>query len=173
MICKVDCAFSESLRTNTVTPASSLKNSATYKWFSKAYVKFEEKLSDEFTEREINEISDSLSANVDGGKIETIASLFQTLFRYWCSNMKVSRRVDKNNTNVECFDTECSNVKKEKFKFLNLFSETGYQYIYKNLDSFVINSNISCDHKPKVTKHHYVNRLKSQLMIKKVSGLWL
>ena len=91
VICKVDCAFKESLRTDTVTLVSSLTNSATYKWFSKAYVKFEKKLSDEFTEREINEMSDSLSANVDGSKIDTVASLFQNLFGYWCSNMDVSR----------------------------------------------------------------------------------
>ena len=90
VICKVDCAFNESFRTNTIILASSLTNSATYKWFSKAYEKFEEKLSDEFTEREIYEISDSLSASVDGGKIDTIVSLFQNLFGYWCSNMKVS-----------------------------------------------------------------------------------
>ena len=66
VICKVSSAFNESLRTNTVTPASSVTNSATYKWFSKAYAKFEEKLSVEFTECKINKISDLLSADVDG-----------------------------------------------------------------------------------------------------------
>ena len=80
VICKVNCVFNESFRTNTVTPTSSLTNSATYKWFSKAYAKFEEKLSDEFTERKINKISDSLSTDVDGGKIDTIASLFDSKF---------------------------------------------------------------------------------------------
>ena len=103
-----------------------MTNSATYKWFSKAYAKFEEKLSDEFCERKINKIFDSLSADDDGGKIDTIASLFQNLFGYWCSNMKVSRRAGKDNTHVEWY--ECRNVKKEKFKFLNLFAKTGYQY---------------------------------------------
>ena len=31
VICKVNCVFNESFRTNTVTPTSSLTNSATYK----------------------------------------------------------------------------------------------------------------------------------------------
>ena len=131
VICKVDCAFDENLRSKTVTPTSSATNSATYKWFSKAYAKFEEKLSDEVTERKINEISDLLSADVDGGKIDTIASLFQNLFGYWCSNIKVSRQAGKDNTHVEWYDTECRNVKTEKFKFLNLFAKTGYQYFYE------------------------------------------
>ena len=87
VICKVNCAFNESLRTNTIIPASSMINSATYKWLSKASAKFE--LLDEFTERKINKMSDSLSADIDGGKIDTVASLFQNLFGYWCSNMKV------------------------------------------------------------------------------------
>ena len=78
----INCAFYESIRTNTVTPGSSVTN---------MYAKFEEKLSDAFTERKFNKISDLLSADVDGGKIDTIASFFQNLFRYWCSNMKVSR----------------------------------------------------------------------------------
>ena len=125
MICKVNCAFNKSLRTNTATPASSVTNSATYKWLSKASTKFEEKLSDEFTERKINKISDSLSADVDGGKINTIASLFQNLLGYWCSNMKVSRRAGKDNTHVEWYDTECRKLKKKKFKFFNLFAKTG------------------------------------------------
>ena len=80
VICKVNCTFNASFRANTVTLASSVTNSATYKWFSKAYAKFEEKLSNEFTERKINKISDSLSTDVDGGKIDTTASLFQNLF---------------------------------------------------------------------------------------------
>ena len=37
VICKVNCA-------NAVTVASSVTNSATYEWFSKAYAKFEEEL---------------------------------------------------------------------------------------------------------------------------------
>ena len=112
MICKVNCAFNENLRTNSVTPASSLTNIATYKWFSKAYPKFEEKLLDEFTGRKINKISDSLSADVDGGKIDNIASLFQNLFGYWCSNMKVSRETGKDNTHLEWYNTKCRNVKR-------------------------------------------------------------
>ena len=58
VICNVNYAFNESLRTNTVTPASSVTNSATYKWLSKASAKFEGKLLDEFTERKINKICD-------------------------------------------------------------------------------------------------------------------
>ena len=58
MICKVNCAFDESLRTNPATPVSSVTNSATNKWLSKGSAKFEEKLSDEFTERKINKVSD-------------------------------------------------------------------------------------------------------------------
>ena len=117
VICKINCASNESLRTNTVIPASSVTNSETYKWFSKAYAKFEEKLSDEFTQHKINKISDSLSADADGGKIDNIASLFQNLFGYWRSNMKGSRRAGKNNTHMEWHDNECKNVKKEKLKF--------------------------------------------------------
>ena len=67
LICKVNCAFNENLRTNTVTPTSSVTNTETYKWLSKASAKFEAKLSDKFTERKINKISDSLSTDVDGG----------------------------------------------------------------------------------------------------------
>ena len=58
VICNVNCAFNESLRTNTVTPASSVTNSATYQWLSKASAKFEDKLLIEFTEHKINKISD-------------------------------------------------------------------------------------------------------------------
>ena len=131
MICKVNCALKESLGTNTPTPASDVTNSATYKWLLKASAKFEEKLSDEFTVCKINKISDSLSADVDMGKIDTIASLFQNLFGYWCSNMKDCRRAGKDNTHTEWYDTECRKVKKEKFRFLNLFAKTGYQYFYE------------------------------------------
>ena len=46
--------------------------------------------------------------------------------------MKISRRAGKkDNTHVGWYDTECRNVKKEKFKFLNLFAETGHQYFYE------------------------------------------
>ena len=45
--------------------------------------------------------------------------------------MKVSQRAGKDSTQVEWYDTECRKVKKEKFKFLNLFAKTGYQYFYE------------------------------------------
>ena len=80
MICKVNCTFNENIRSDTVTPASSGTNSATYKWLPKAYAKFEGKLLDEFTESKIN---DTLSANVDGCKKDPSPSLFQNLFGHW------------------------------------------------------------------------------------------
>ena len=46
----------------------------------KSFWKIEEKLSNEFTELKINKISDSLSADVDRGKIDTITLLSQNLF---------------------------------------------------------------------------------------------
>ena len=40
--------------------------------------------------------------------------------------MKVSWGAGKNNTHVEWYDTGCRNVKKEKFKFLDLLAKTGH-----------------------------------------------
>ena len=68
-----------------------------------------------------------LSDDVDGAKIDTIASLFQNL----SSITKVSQRAGKDNTHLEWYNTECRNVKKEKFNSLNLFAKGEHQYFYE------------------------------------------
>ena len=111
-------------------PKESPKSSI-YKWSSDGYEKFSGKLDDRHRENKLDEISNLLSGEVNRNKVDLVASYFQNLFSYLCSDMKRVQYTDFTSVKPRWYDSECRTIKRDKFKFLNLFVKTGYQYFYE------------------------------------------
>ena len=110
-------------------------NSTVYKWSETRSDKFHEKLSDKHTEETLSQISESLSGRVSLQVINNIASKIEGLFRYWCDSMKLPQTSSNSCSQPPWYDEECHPVKKEKFKFLDLFAKTGEGYFFENSET--------------------------------------
>ena len=133
LLCQLGCAFQNnhvSLDKEAKKAKENLKSS-NYKWSSEGYEKFSRKLNDRHTENKLDEISNLLSGEVNRNKVNLVASYFQTLFSYLCSDMKRVQYKESKSVKPRWYDSECRTIKRDKFKFLNLFVKTGYQYFYE------------------------------------------
>ena len=92
---------------------------------------FSGKLNDRHTENKLDEISNLLSEEVNRNKVDLVASYFQNLFSHLCSDMKRVQYKEFKSVKPRWYDSECRTIKRDKFKFLNLFVKTGYQYFYE------------------------------------------
>ena len=70
-------------------------------------------------------------------KVDLVASYFQNLFSYLCSDMKRVQYKGFKSIKPRWYDFECRTIKGDKFKFLNLFVKTGYQYFYETFKTLL------------------------------------
>ena len=86
--------------------------------------------------------------------LDLVASYFQNLFSYLCSDMKRVQYKEFKFVKPPWYDSEC---RTERDKFLNLFVETGYQYFLKSSEHSAINLSTQRELKPKRIKIRCVN----------------
>ena len=127
MTFKIKCNFADA---QPSASAIGNLNSTLYKWSEARSDKFHEKLSDKHTEEILSQISESLSGRVSLQVISNAASKIEGLFRYWCDSMKLPQT-----SSNSCSQPPCHAVKKEKFKFLDLFAKTGEGYFFEMFKS--------------------------------------
>ena len=112
LLCKLGFAF----QNNHISLAKEAKESpksSIYKWSSESYEKFSGKLNDRHTENKLDEISNLLSGEVNKNKVDLVASYFQNLFSYLCSDMKRVQYKEFKSVKPRWYDSECRTVKRQ------------------------------------------------------------
>ena len=64
-------------------------------------------------------------------KVDLVASFSKFIFSYLYSDMKRVQYKEFKSVKPRWYDSECRTIKRDKFKFLNLFVKTQYQYFYE------------------------------------------
>ena len=128
MTFKIKCNFADAQPSASTTGNL---NITVYKWSEARSDKFHENLSDKHTEETLSQISESLSGRVSLQVINNISSKIEGLFRFWCDSMKLPETSSNSCSLPPWYDEECHAVKKEKFKFLDLFTKTGEGYFFE------------------------------------------
>ena len=108
-------------------------NFTSYKWCKWCTSKendFQEKLNDEYTSEKLDNIRGLLNQTPDLNNVDKIITLLQDSFRYWCGCMTVKPRQNHLNRQPPWYNDECRTIKKQKFKFLDMFAKTGTQFFY-------------------------------------------
>ena len=117
-------------------------NFTSYKWCTSKKNDFQEKLNDEYTFEKLDNNSGLLNQTPDLNNVDKIVTLLQESVRYWCSGMTVKPRQSHFNRQPPWYDEECQTIKKQKFKFLDMFAKTGSQFSFvTNLEICGTNSN--------------------------------
>ena len=91
--------------------------------------------------------------------VDLVASYFQNLFSYLCSDMKKVQYKEFKSVK-RWYDSKCRN--KNMYKFLNLFLKTGYQYFYEKFRTLRDKFKHTVRAKTKRIKIRCVNRSKIQ-----------
>ena len=127
LICELDCKFmSHSSRESVLSEI----NFISYKWCTSKENDFQEKLNDEYTSEKLDNIRGLLNQTPGINNVDKIVTLLQDSFRYWCGCMTVKPRQNHLNRQPPWYDDECRTIKKQKFKFLDMFAKTCTQFFY-------------------------------------------
>ena len=127
LTCELDCKFMSHSSGESVL---SEINFTSYKWCTSKENDFQEKLNDEYTSEKLDNIRGLLNQTPDINNVDKIVTLLQDSFRYWCGCMTVKPRQNHLNRQPPWYDDECRTIKKQKFKFLDMFAKTGTQLFY-------------------------------------------
>ena len=127
LICELDCKFMS--RSSGESVLSEI-NLTSYKWCTSKENDFREKLNDEYTSEKLDNIRGLLNQTPDINNVDKIVTLLQDSFRYWCGCMTLKPRQNHLNRQPPWYDDKCRTIKKQKFKFLDMFAKTGTQFFY-------------------------------------------
>ena len=133
LLCKLGSVFQNNhvFLGKEAKKAKESPKSSIYKWSSEGYEKFSGNLNGRHTENKLDEISNLLSGQVNRNRVDLVASYFQNIFSYLCSDMRRAQYKEFKSVKPRWHDSERRTIKRDKFKFLNLFVKTGYQYSYE------------------------------------------